>query len=89
MFILFCVLQGLVQGFAWGVMIWLWTVNLRFPEASSYPLIDFAAKTRFAYSSQNAGGSQVANDSSDDLATAVGDGSIRNCLKGRRTMTYE
>nr|KAK5437002.1 hypothetical protein LTR18_009367 [Exophiala xenobiotica] len=89
MFILFCVLQGLVQGFAWGVMIWLWRVNLRFPEASSYPIIDFAAKTRFAYSSQSAGVSQVANDPSDDLATAVGDRPIRNCLKGRRIMTCE
>jgi hypothetical protein len=89
MFILFCVLQGLVQGFAWGVMIWLWTTNPNFPQTSSYPLIDFAIKTHFLSPSRSTADPQTGYDPADDLDTVAGDRSIRKLLKGRRTMIYK
>lgn len=89
MFILFCVLQGVVQAFAWGVMIWLWTAKLNLPETSSYPIVDFAVKTRFAYSSISPVDIKAAEGPGGGLNTAVGDGLIRKRLKGLKTMVHK
>ena len=70
-------------------MIWLWTTNPNVPEISSYPLIDFAVKTRLLSPSQSTADPQASYDPADDLATAAGDRSIRKRLKGRRTMIYK
>jgi hypothetical protein len=89
MFILFCVLQGVVQGFAWGVMIWLWAIKLNLPETSSYPIIDFAVKTHFAYPALSAADPEAAHGPGGDLNAAIGDGLIRKRLRGVKTMVHK
>lgn len=49
MFILFCFLQAFALAYAWGILLWLWVTNPQLPQISSYPLIDFAMKTRFRH----------------------------------------
>lgn len=68
MFVVFCVLQCVVVGFAWTVLIWLWIARPRMLEYSSYPLFDFAVKTRF---------------SGDDatIARATGNRAVRKALR--------
>lgn len=89
MFILFCVLQGVVQAFAWGVLIWLWLSKLDFPETSSYPIIDFAIRTRFSDSLQNAEDIEGAHGLSRGLDMDASDSSVRKRLKDTRTMLLE
>jgi len=84
MFILFCVLQAVIQGFAWGVLIWLCATSPGFVQTSSYPLIDFAFKTRDVSASLNAAHSQDGSYLDRNSATATGDSSIRQLLKDRK-----
>lgn len=46
MFITFVVLHSLVLAFIWGVLLWLWIWKPSLPKLSSYPLIDFAFKSK-------------------------------------------
>lgn len=46
MFIAFVVLHGLVLIFIWGVLLWVWIARPTLPKLSSYPLVDFAFKSR-------------------------------------------
>ena len=89
MFILFCVLQGLVQAFALGCIVWLFATQSGIPETSSYPLIDFSTKTRFLNASQTTGELPAGYDPTDDLTAADGSRSVRKLLKGRRTVIFK
>jgi hypothetical protein len=81
MFILFCVLQAIVQVFIWAVLIWFWTTAPYFPELSSYPLIDLATKIHVLDEFGNAPASHATNA---DLRDASGDKAIRKALRHRR-----
>lgn len=47
MFAVFCVLQSLVVGLAWVVLIWAWIAQPPLVRPSGYPLFDFATRARF------------------------------------------
>jgi len=86
MFILFCALQSIVLGLAWAVLIWVWTANPDIPEISSYPLVDFAMKTRFVDASLPANSFQDDSHIDDGLAAAAGDKLIRKYLQNIRVV---
>ncbi|ORY14471.1 hypothetical protein BCR34DRAFT_560515, partial [Clohesyomyces aquaticus] len=46
MIIAFIVLESLALIFIWAVLIWLWTTRPFLPHLSSYPLVDFAFKSK-------------------------------------------
>lgn len=46
MFIAFIVLDTSVLLFIWAILLWLWVLRPSLPKLSSYPLIDFAFKSR-------------------------------------------
>ncbi|KAL4877496.1 hypothetical protein BJY04DRAFT_222054 [Aspergillus karnatakaensis] len=46
MFYTFLTLQITIHLFIWSVLAWLWITNPPVPEITSYPLFDFAVKTR-------------------------------------------
>ncbi|KIW23718.1 hypothetical protein, variant [Cladophialophora immunda] len=86
MFILFCTLQSIVLGLAWTVLIWAWMTNPDLPEISSYPLVDFAMKTRLVDASLPATNSHAGRDMDDGLAAAAGDKLIRKYLQNIRVV---
>ncbi|KAL3443429.1 hypothetical protein BJX65DRAFT_311930 [Aspergillus insuetus] len=47
MFSIFVVLQGSLHLFVWTVLVWLWIKRLALPVISSYPLVNFAFKTKY------------------------------------------
>jgi hypothetical protein len=46
MFVAFVILEGLSLLFIWGVLVWLWVMNPKLPQLTSYPLMDFAFKAK-------------------------------------------
>lgn len=42
----FVALQGCAIIFVWAVLVWVWVAEGRLPECSSFPLFDFANRTR-------------------------------------------
>ena len=84
MFIIFCVLQAVVQAFVWGVLIWLWATSGHLPELSAYPLIDFATKIHLV---DEADGTTLSKGVNNVLDDAISDRLLRKALRHRRVMT--
>jgi hypothetical protein len=86
MFIIFCILQTLVQGFGWAVSIWLWTTGAYLPELSSYPLVEFALKTRFVAPAERTAVDTAKPEVETLLEDVEGDRLIRKMLKRQRVI---
>ncbi|KAF2464221.1 uncharacterized protein BDR25DRAFT_159442, partial [Lindgomyces ingoldianus] len=46
MFIAFIILESLVLMSIWAILLWLWSTRPSLPKLSSYPLVDFAFKSK-------------------------------------------
>lgn len=86
MFITFCVLQAFALAFAWVGLIWLWLSQADVPEISSYPLLDFATKTRFLRDTPASRHTQSCDAGYDLLPNAMDDKSVRRRLKDERVI---
>ena len=83
MFIAFVVLHGLVLLFIWGVLLWVWITRPTLPKLSSYPLVDFAFKSReISHSGEGFG-------PSSHLMIAAGDKDIRRTFGVTRVTLRE
>lgn len=81
MFILFCILQTVVQSFGWAVLVWLWTTGAYLPELSSYPLVEFTTKLRFVEPAERTTIGSAKPEVDSALNDVEGDRLIRKILK--------
>jgi hypothetical protein len=94
MFGVFVALVSLVLLVGWGIVIWLWCwksqdagdsrpkQGVRLPKISSYPIVDFALRTKTPHSSGNGKGFSLDFDLPN--VVGAGDKAVRQALTGKK-----
>lgn len=82
MFSTFCTLQSISVIFIWIILVFRWAHHDNMPQISSYPIIDFAMKTR-----------QISHEQGDALSTSIptsaGDTFIRHAFSHQSTVIFD